>query len=334
MKGKLVLVTGGAGFIGSHIVDWLIKDNEVVVLDNFSSGKISNIKHHMGRDGFTLIKGDILDREAVREAVKGVDVVIHQAAVVGVKKYVERPLDVLTTNIFGTHNLIEECLREGVERFVFASTSEIYGKSERVPLKENGDRVLGATSIDRWCYSTSKAADEHFLFAYYEAHGFPMVILRYFNVYGPRQETSDYSGVISIFIRRVLRGEPPLIHGDGEQTRAFTYISDAVEATVLAASKKDAVGEVFNVGSREEVTINQLARMIIELSGNEFIEPKHIPYEEFYGTSYEDIRRRVPDVEKAERILGFKAKTPLREGLKKTIEWYREHFGQGSATVH
>ncbi|MBS7287420.1 MAG: SDR family NAD(P)-dependent oxidoreductase [Candidatus Freyarchaeota archaeon] len=333
MKGKLVLVTGGAGFIGSHLVDWLIRDNEVVVLDNFSSGKISNVKHHLGRNGFTLIKGDILDKKIVREAVKDVDVVIHQAAVVGVKKYVERPLDVMTTNIFGTHNLVEECLREGVERFVFASTSEVYGKSERIPLRENEDRVLGATSIARWCYSTSKAVDEHFLFAYYEAYGFPMVILRYFNVYGPRQETSDYSGVIPIFIRRVLGGEPPLIHGDGEQTRAFTYISDAVEATVLAASKKDAVGEVFNVGSKEEVTINQLARMIIELSGNEFIEPKHIPYEEFYGESYEDIRRRIPDVKKAERVLGFKAKTPLREGLKKTIEWYREYFSQNLTTV-
>ncbi|MEM3466517.1 MAG: NAD-dependent epimerase/dehydratase family protein, partial [Candidatus Jordarchaeales archaeon] len=239
MKGKVVLVTGGAGFIGSHLVDWLIRDNDVVVLDNFSSGKMSNIQHHLGSDGFTLIRGDILDREVVREALRDVDVVIHQAAVVGVKKYVENPLNVLTTNVFGTHNLIEESLRRGVERFVFASTSEVYGKSEKIPLKESGDRVLGATNIARWCYSTSKAVDEHFLFAYNESYSFPMVILRYFNVYGPRQETSDYSGVIPIFIRRILRGEPPLIHGDGEQTRAFTYISDAVEATVIAASKRE-----------------------------------------------------------------------------------------------
>ncbi|MEM1884662.1 MAG: SDR family NAD(P)-dependent oxidoreductase, partial [Candidatus Jordarchaeales archaeon] len=291
MKGKRVLVTGGAGFIGSHIVDKLIENNEVVVLDNLSSGKISNIQHHLGREGFTFIKGDILDKDTVKEAVKGVDVVIHQAAVVGVKKYVKNPLNVLTTNIFGTHNLIEESLREGVERFVFASTSEIYGKNEKVPFKEDGDRVLGATNIARWCYSTSKAVDEHFLFAYYETYGFPMVILRYFNIYGPRQETSDYSGVIPIFIRRVLSGEPPLIHGDGKQTRAFTYITDAVEATVLAVSNKSAVGEAFNIGSKEEVTIEQLAYMIIELAGNNSIKPKYIPYEEFYGKSYEDVRR-------------------------------------------
>ncbi len=282
LRNKNILITGGAGFIGSHLVDQLVEGNHVIVLDNFSSGKIENISHYLERDGFTLIKGDILDKEVVREAVKEADIVIHQAAVVGVKKYVERPLDVLVTNIFGTHNLLEECLRRGVERFVFASTSEVYGKSGDVPLKESGDRVLGPTSIARWCYSTSKAVDEHFLFAYHETYDFPMVILRYFNVYGPRQETSDYSGVIPIFIRRVLRGEPPLIHGDGEQTRAFMYVSDAVEATVLAASKKDAVGQVINVGSEEEVTINQLAQMIIELSGRNSTKPKHIPYEEFY----------------------------------------------------
>ncbi len=323
LSGKRVLVTGGAGFIGSHLVDRLIERNEVVVLDDFSSGSIDNIKHNMKRDGFTLIKGDILDKSTVKEAVRDVDVVFHQAAVVGVKHYVENPLRVLTTNVFGTHNLIDASLENGVEKFVFASTSEIYGKNDNIPLSEEDNRVLGPTNIARWCYSTSKAIDEHFLFAYREEYGFPVVILRYFNVYGPRQGTSDYSGVIPIFIRRVLRGESPLIHGDGNQTRAFIYVSDAVEATLLAASKSEAVGTVFNVGSMEEVTINQLARLIIELAGATEVKPRHIPHNEFYGPSYEDIRRRVPDIRKAERILGFKPKTSLKDGLKKTIEWYR-----------
>jgi UDP-glucose 4-epimerase len=236
------------------------------------------------------------------------------AAVVGVKHYVENPLKVIRENVFGTHNVLEACRKEEVQRLVFASTSEVYGKNTRVPLKEEDERVLGSTSIDRWCYSTSKALDEHACLAFHRMHGLKTVILRYFNVYGPRQECSDYGGVISIFVRRTLNNKPPQVFGDGRQTRAFTYVDDMVEGTILAAQEKNAVGEIFNLGSEREISILRLAELIIELTGKKHIKPVFVSYEDFYGVSYEDVRRRVPDISKAKRILGFEPKITLEDG--------------------
>jgi len=327
LENKDVLVTGGAGFIGSHLVDALVARNRVVVLDNLSKGVMSNIKGHLRSPNFKFIKGDILDRKVVDKTVRNADVIFHMAAVVGVKHYVEDPARVIRTNIYGTDNLLEAAVKYKAERFVFASTSEIYGKNKNMPLKENCDRVLGPPFIDRWCYSSSKAIDEHVCNAYFRKHKLPLVTLRYFNIYGPRQETSDYGGVISIFIRRVLKNQPPLVHGDGKQTRSFTYISDAVEGTIQAAVKDKAVGETINIGSSRETSINELARLIIDLAGKSGkLKPKHIEYEEFYGAWYEDIPRRVPDTSKAQKIIGFRPKVPLERGLRKTIEWYRQYL--------
>jgi UDP-glucose 4-epimerase len=322
-----VLVTGGAGFIGSHLCERLVSLGfHVRCFDNFSKGSLKNIEGLMNHAGFELFKGDLLNFEEVSKAVHDVDVVYHLAAVVGVKHYVENPLKVIRENVFGTHNILEACWKEEVQRFVFASTSEVYGKNTSVPLREEDERVLGSTSIDRWCYSTSKALDEHACLAFHRLHGLKTVVLRYFNVYGPKQECSEYGGVISIFIRRVLNNEPPQVLGDGQQTRAFTYVDDIVDGTIRAAQEKNAVGEIFNLGSEREISILGLAELVIELAGKKkHIKPVFVSYEDFYGASYEDVRRRVPDISKAKRVLGFEPKVSLEDGLRKTIEWYRRH---------
>ncbi|MEM3556250.1 MAG: GDP-mannose 4,6-dehydratase [Candidatus Micrarchaeia archaeon] len=322
IAGEKILVTGGAGFIGSHVADALVERNEVIVLDNLSTGKMRNIEHNLGRGGFKFIKGDVRDADAVRKAARGCSIIIHEAAVVGVKHYVEDPLKVLLVNSVGTENVLEAARRNDA-KVVFASTSEVYGRSEKLPLNEGGERVLGSTKIDRWCYSTSKAFDEHLCFGYYKKYGLPVVILRYFNSYGPRADGSDYSTVIPIFINRVLRNKPPQVHGDGKQTRCFTYISDTAEGTLLAAEKKSAVGEVINIGTDVETPIIELAKKVIEIAGKK-LKPEFIPYESFYGKSYEDIRRRVPDTRKAKKLLGWEPKVSLEEGLRMTVAWYRK----------
>jgi UDP-glucose 4-epimerase len=322
------LVTGGAGFLGSHLCNRLVDlGAEVLCFDNLSTGKIEYISKLLERPNFKFVKGDLLNLSEVKKIVKDVDVIYHLAAKVGVKHYVEDPIGVMTTNIYGTHNLLEAAVRRNVKRFLLASTSEVYGKNINVPLREDYERVLGPPSTDRWSYSTSKSVDEHLCNAYFRKYKLPTVILRYFNIYGPRQESSDYGGVVSIFIRRVLENQPPLVHGDGKQTRSFTYVSDAVEGTIQAALREEAVGETINLGNPRETTINELAELIIKLAGKAGkLRPKHIPYEEFYGPWYEDVPRRVPDISKAEKILGFKPKITLEEGLKKTIEWYKQYL--------
>ncbi|NYZ78896.1 GDP-mannose 4,6-dehydratase [Candidatus Micrarchaeota archaeon] len=322
IKGRDILVTGGAGYIGSHLVDSLVEGNRVTVLDNLSTGKIANIKHNMKKKGFKFIKGNAADFETVKKAAGKCDMIVHEAAVVGVKHYVENPLKVLLVNSSGMENVLEVARRIDA-KVVFASTSEVYGKSGELPLSEDGDRLLGPTAIDRWCYSTSKAFDEHLCFGYYKRYALPVVILRYFNSYGPRADGSEYSGVIPIFINRILRNKPPQVHGDGKQTRCFTYISDTVGGTLRAMEEKKAVGEVINIGTDAETTILSLAEMIIRACGKG-MKPQFIPYESFYGKSYEDIRRRVPAISKAKKLLGWEPKVNLEEGLERTVAWYRK----------
>jgi UDP-glucose 4-epimerase len=321
ISGENILVTGGAGYIGSHIVDALVERNRVTVLDNLSTGKIENIRHNLNRKGFRFIRGNVEDIKTVRKASKGCGVIIHEAAVVGVKHYVKDPLKVLLVNSLGMENVLEVA-RKIDAKVLFASTSEVYGKSESLPLRENGDRLLGSTAIDRWCYSTSKAFDEHLCLAYYKRYSLPIVILRYFNSFGPREDGSEYSAVIPIFINRVLRNKPPQVHGDGKQTRCFTYISDTVEGTLLALEKRGAVGEIMNIGTDVETSIIKLAEIIIRMCGKG-MKPEFVSYESFYGRSYEDIRRRVPDINKAKKLLGWEPKVDLEEGLMRTIAWYR-----------
>ncbi len=319
------LVTGGAGYIGSHLVDRLLADgHEVVVLDDLSVGKMANIEHHLEDRRFQLIVGSVLNRSLVREALQGCDLIFHLAAVVGVPYIIDDPLRGIITNVLGTE-VILEAAEEANCRFIFASTSEIYGKSEKVPLSEEDDRLLGSTLVSRWSYSTAKALDEHLVLAYHQKRGLPVVILRYFNSYGPRLDPKGYGSVVAKFIGQALRREPLTVHGDGRQTRSFIYIDDTVEGTVLATRCEEANGEAFNIGREEETTILQLAEMVKKITGSSS-QIIFVPYDDLYGSHFEDPRRRLSDASKAERLLGFKAQVSLTEGVKKTVAWFRENY--------
>ncbi len=312
-----ILVTGGAGFIGSHLVDRLIADGHAVtVLDNCSTGREANLAHLLDHPRLRFIRGTVLDEKWVAAAMADVALVYHLAAGVGVGHVVADPLGTMLTNLRGTEIVLEAAAQAGA-RAVFASTSEVYGTSDDLPFREDGPRVLGPTWIHRWGYSTSKAAGEHLCFAYAQA-GLAVSIVRYFNTYGPRMDPDGYGSVIARFISQALAGAPLSVHGDGEQSRCFTFVTETVDATVRAGSDAAALGEVFNIGSRFDCTINALARRIVDLTGS--ASPiGHIPYEAAYGRGFADTRRRVPDVSKAASVLGWKAEVPLDEGLRRVL---------------
>jgi UDP-glucose 4-epimerase len=325
------LVTGGAGYVGSHLCDALIRRGaSVTVIDNLSTGRLSNIEHLLEHSRFEFVRGSILDSEDLEALVRGADRVYHLAAAVGVKYICEDPLSGIRTNIMGTERVLELAHRYR-RRTVIASSSEVYGKSNGQPLQEDADRVLGPTSINRWSYSASKAIDEHIAFAY-AAHGLPVSVVRYFNSYGPRICESGYGSVVANFTRQALSGEPITIHGDGRQTRAFTFVADTVRGTLLAGDVPEAVGQAFNIGSDCELTILELAHLIHEIAGSRS-EVTHTPHWSYYGSSYEDTARRRPDTSKSARVLGFRAKTPLSEGLKLTVDWCRQHYRSARAAA-
>jgi len=319
-----VLVTGGAGYIGSHLVDALIKrGDEVLVVDNLSTGKIENIRHCLGQPAFHFINDSILNEALLERFIPSMDLVFHLAAAVGVRTILGDPLAAINTNVRGTEVVLGLAFKYW-KRLVLASTSEIYGKASHVPFREDDDRVLGSTAVARWSYSMSKAIDEHFAFAY-AAKGLPVSTLRYFNSYGPRLDERGYGSVVANLTRQALRGEPITVLGDGKQTRCFTYIEDTVAGTLLAGEVKEAIGEAFNIGSPTETRILDLARLVKRLTRSKSpIEFQ--PYEAYYGEGFEDTRRRVPSGEKAKRLLGFTPRVDLEAGLKKTLAWCREHF--------
>jgi UDP-glucose 4-epimerase len=318
-----ILVTGGAGFIGSNLVDHLMaQGHEFTVIDYLSVGKISNIEHHLESDRFHFVNDSILNLGTLERLVRQADLIYHLAAVVGVKYVVDDPLNAIITNVRGTENVLEMAFKYWV-RTVIASSSEIYGKSTQVPLREDSDRVLGPTTVGRWSYSDAKAIDEYFALAY-ARKGLPVSVVRYFNAYGPRLDPKGYGSVIARFITQALQGKPLTVYDDGQQTRCFTYVADTVEGTVRAATLREAAGQVFNIGSDRETTILELARMVQKLTGSSS-EIVHIPYEHAYGPAFEETRRRVPDVTKAREVLGFEARTTLEDGLRRTLEWFREH---------
>ncbi len=311
------LVTGGAGFIGSHLVDRLIADrHEVVVVDDLSTGRTENLAHLDGHALLTFIEGSILDEALVSEVVCNVDGVYHLAAAVGVGHVVRDPVWTIVTNTRGTELVLEQAALCD-KRVIFASTSEVYGQSVDAPFKEDSERVLGPTWIHRWCYSTSKALDEHLCMAYAD-RGLQVSVVRYFNIYGPRMDPEGYGSVIARFITQALEGEPLTIHGDGKQSRCFTYVTEAVDATVRSGTLQESLGQVFNVGSRFELTIEELAQHILSITKSSSVT-KYFPYEEVFGRGFADTRRRVPDTDKAKRLLDWQARTGIEEGLSLTL---------------
>ncbi|MCM3005473.1 NAD-dependent epimerase/dehydratase family protein [Priestia koreensis] len=317
-----ILVTGGAGFIGSHLIERLLYlGHHVTAVDDFSNGKkeylpSTNVEH------FTFVEGDILDRYLLEDLVEECDLIYHLAAVLGVKNTVENPLKVIDGCILGTRNILEVAYQKGI-KVVFASTSEIYGKNTKLPFTEDSDRVLGPPQTTRWCYATAKSLDEHLCFAY-SALGLPITIVRFFNTYGPRQTSSQYGGVVPKFIVAALRNEDLTVYGDGTQTRCFTFIHDTIHALVNCIDKK-ANDEVINIGSNEKISIASLAVKIKELadSSSDIVE---IPYDIAYGKGFEDMQDREPSLEKAKRLLDYVPSIRMEEGLKETIRWYREQL--------
>jgi len=313
-----VFITGGAGFLGSHLTDaWLARGDEVTILDVVGDLKV---RHHLGNPRFHYVRDSIFNEALLDGLVLRADLVYHMAAVVGVEHYVGDPYAVLNVNINGTQAVLRAVYKYG-RKLVFTSTSEVYGRNPRVPFAEDDDRVLGSTRIDRWCYSTAKAAAEHFCFAYHRL-GLPVVVLRYFNAYGPRLDKIDVGRVITVFMGQVLRGDPVTVIGDGKQTRCFTYVDDAIRATVEAGLNERAVGEIFNIGTDVETSILDLAQRMVAIAGSRS-SVRFVSQQEIYGDSYEDVPRRVPDLRRMREVLSVRPETSLDEGLRRTIEWFR-----------
>ncbi len=316
-----VLVTGGAGYIGSHLVDRLLDDgHEVFVIDNLFTGNIANVEHNLGHERFHFVNDSILHTATMEELIRQVQLIYHLAAVVGVKHVIDNPLQGILTNVRGTEIVLELAYKHW-RKVVIASSSEVYGKSEKAPLAEEDDSILGPTAVGRWSYALAKAIDEHLAFIYY-GRGLPVSIIRYFNSYGPRLDPRGYGSVIAKFISQALEGKTLTVFSDGQQTRCFTYIDDSVEGSILAATLKEGEGQSFNIGNNRETTILELAEKVKELTGSSSAIV-HLSYGEAYGSSFEETRRRVPDVSKAERLLGFRARVPLEEGLQQTIAWFK-----------
>jgi UDP-glucose 4-epimerase len=316
-----VLITGGAGFIGSHLADaYVARGDEVFVLDDLSTGSIDNIRHLRGHARFHYTIESVHFPAIVAELVDQCDVVFHLAAAVGVRLIVESPVRTIETNVHGTEVVLAQANKKK-KKVLIASTSEVYGLSNQVPFREDGNLVLGPTSRGRWSYACSKAIDEFLALAYWRERKLPTVIARLFNTVGPRQ-TGRYGMVVPTFIKQALTGRPITIHGDGSQSRCFADVSDIVGALVALMDHPGAVGEVFNIGSNEEVTIRTLAERVKALTASD-AEIAYVPYEEAYGEGFEDMPRRVPDISKARNLIGYRPTRSLDEILKRVIEYCR-----------
>ena len=324
MSQKHFLVTGGAGFIGSHLVDALLAaDYAVTVLDDLSVGKRRNFEHNLPNPDFRFVCGSILDEALVKRLIAEGDGVYHLAAVVGVTYVVQDPLRCMQVNVRGTETILETALRHQ-RKVLVASSSEVYGKSARLPFREDDDLMIGPTSVPRWSYALSKMLDEQLAFAYYRQRNLPTVAVRYFNAYGPRLDPRGYGSVVARFITQALLGQPLTVYSDGEQTRSFTCVGDIVRGTIAAMETPGGEGLAFNLGNPTEISITHLAHTVRDLVGSD-APIVHIPYTQAYGPSFEDTRRRCPSVSRAADILGFRAATSLEEGLNRTILWFKEH---------
>jgi UDP-glucose 4-epimerase len=311
------LITGGAGFIGSHLVEALLaRDDMVVAFDNLSTGRLRNLDHLGNHPNLRFVQGSVLDELAVDELMHKCDVVVHLAAAVGVKLIVEEPLRSFTTNIRGSEIVIESAFRHR-RPILLTSTSEIYGKNTAVPLKEEDDRILGTPTVARWAYSTAKAVDEILAWAYHKERGLPSIVVRLFNTVGPRQSPA-YGMVVPRLSRQAVAGQPLTIYGDGTQSRCFCHVSDVVDALLRLLDNPDAVGGTFNVGSQEEVSILELAQKIIA-GAKSSSEVKLIPYNEAYPAGFEDMQRRLPSTDKIRALTGWQPTRSLDQILTEAI---------------
>ncbi len=315
------LITGGAGFIGSHLAEELLdKGHQVFLIDDLSTGSIDNIEHLKKNKGFSYTIDTILDSPVLAELIDKCDVVFHMAAAVGVMLIIESPVNTIETNIKGTEAVLIHANKKK-KKVIIASTSEVYGKSDQKSFKENGDLILGPTTKGRWSYACSKAIDEFLALAYCKEKRLPVVITRLFNIVGPRQ-TGRYGMVVPRFVKQALLNQPITVFGDGKQTRCFTHVKDAVSSLVKFSQTDKAVGEVINLGSDNEITIASLAKKVKEAADSKS-EIRYVPYNEAYEEGFEDMRRRVPDLKKIKKIIGFKLKYSLDDILKDVIEYYK-----------
>lgn len=318
-----ILITGGAGFIGSHLAEALLeRGDEVCVLDDLSTGSVSNVSAFRDHPSFTLRVGSCLDVPLVAELVDLAEVTLHLAAAVGVRLIVERPVHTIETNVRATEVVLQAAARKG-KKVVIASTSEVYGKSSKFPFREDADISLGPTDHSRWAYACSKALDEWLAFAYAREKGLPVVIVRFFNTVGPRQ-TGRYGMVLPTFVRQALAGEPITVYGDGTQSRCFGHVRDAVRSVLGLLDNPEAVGHVFNVGSDEEVTILELAERVKASAGSDS-SIQLIPYDEAYTEGFQDMPRRLPALSKLEALIGYRPDTPLSRIIEDTIADQRSH---------
>jgi UDP-glucose 4-epimerase len=316
------LITGGAGFIGSHLSETLLDlGHQVLILDNLSTGSIDNIAHQKGRPGFEYFIDTVENEPLLAELIDRSDVVFHFAAAVGVKLIVEQPVHTIETNVHGTEVVLKHANKKK-KLVVIASTSEVYGKSNNVPFREDSDLVMGPTTKHRWAYACSKAIDEFLALAYWKERKLPVIIVRFFNTVGPRQ-TGQYGMVIPNFVRQALAGEAITVFGDGKQARAFTHVTDVVGALVKLMVEPRAIGEVINIGNTEEITISALAERVRTLTGSRSAI-KLIPYDEAYESGFEDMPRRLPDLSKIMQLIGYKTAYNLDAILEDVVEYFRK----------
>jgi len=326
-----VLITGGAGFIGSHLTDaYLQRGDEVYIIDDLSTGSIANIQHLKGHKRFHYTIDTVHNHPVTAELVDECDVIFHLAAAVGVKLIVESPVRTIETNVRGTE-VVLSLANKKKKKVLVASTSEVYGLSTEVPFREDGNLVMGATNKGRWSYACSKAIDEFLALAYWREKKLPTIVVRLFNTVGPRQ-TGQYGMVIPTFVKQALAGRAITVYGSGKQSRCFCYVGDVVVALVKLMDADDSVGEVFNIGSNQEISILDLAKRVKDLTRSES-EIVFVPYDEAYEEGFEDMPRRIPDTSKVDKLVGFKPEKRLDEILQKVIEFHSDS-SRNTITTH
>lgn len=326
-----ILITGGAGFVGSHLADRLHSEgHEITVIDNLSTGRYSNVEHLEGKERFRLIIDTVLNNTLMEELIRDTDRVFHMASAVGVRLIMERPVQTIETIFRGTDIVLEYCSRYR-KRVLIPSTSEVYGKGISVPFKEEDDLLTGSTDKHRWAYACAKTLDEFLALAHWKETRLPVVVVRLFNTVGPRQ-TGQYGMVVPRFVKAALKNEPIPVHGDGAQSRCFGHVLDIVEGLVKVLETRECFGQVINLGNAQETSIKELAEKAISMTGSES-EIQYIPYSEAYGEGFEDMQRRVPSLEKANRLVGYKPTRTLDDIINDVAEQFREEIKSETASA-